>query len=70
MCLDALELMKRFRGDIALTTIWAADDRNALDHQQIGTLPVASSDVTDFGSAPAAQIAGEKRGLPAILHIS
>ncbi len=69
MCLDAFELMKCFRGDIALTTIGAADDWNILDHQQIGTLPVASSDVTDFGSAPAAQIAGEGRGILPILHI-
>ncbi len=69
MRLDALELMKRFRGDIAFTTIGAADDWDILDHQQIGALPVASSDVTDSGSAPAAQIAGERRRIPAILHI-
>jgi len=51
MSLDALELMKCIRGDIALTTIGAADDGDVLDHQQIGTLPIASSDVTDFGTA-------------------
>ncbi len=69
MRFDAFELMKCFRGDITLTTIGATDDRHVLDHEQIGTLPVASSDVTDFGSTPAAYIARERRGLSAISHI-
>ena len=70
MRFDAFELMKCFRGDITLTTIGATDDRHVLDHEQIGTLPVASSDVTDFRSTPAACIARERRGLSAISHIA
>ena len=69
MRLDAFELVQCFRGDVTLTAARAADDWDVFDHKQTGTLPVASSDIADSGSTPAAQIAGERRGLPTILHI-